>query len=50
MAWFKKQRLQPLQRKKRRSKGLWYKSPTGKIIDADELASNLICKSRDVFT
>src|SRR6476660_5736764 len=30
-------------------KGLWYKSPTGKIIDADELAKNLWVSPEDGF-
>ena len=30
-------------------KGLWYKSPTGKIIDADELARNLFVSPDDDF-
>ena len=30
-------------------KGLWYKSPTGKIIDADELARNLFVSPEDGF-
>ena len=30
-------------------KGLWYKSPTGKIIDADELARNLWVSPEDDF-
>ncbi|MBP7395917.1 MAG: acetyl-CoA carboxylase, carboxyltransferase subunit beta [Flavobacterium sp.] len=30
-------------------KGLWYKSPTGKIIDADELARNLFVSPEDDF-
>jgi acetyl-CoA carboxylase carboxyl transferase subunit beta len=30
-------------------KGLWYKSPTGKIIDADELARNLFVSPKMVF-
>jgi hypothetical protein len=31
-------------------KGLWYKSPTGKIIDADELERNLFVSQKTVFT
>jgi hypothetical protein len=30
-------------------KGLWYKSPTGKIIDADELERNLFVSQKMVF-
>jgi acetyl-CoA carboxylase carboxyl transferase subunit beta len=30
-------------------KGLWYKSPTGKIIDADELERNLFVSPEDGF-
>lgn len=43
MAWFrrKKKGIQtPTENKKDVPKGLWYKSPTGKIIDAEQLAKN----------
>ena len=44
MAWFKRtaKGIQtPTEEKMDVPKGLWYKSPTGKIIDQDELAKNL---------
>ena len=40
MAWFKrtdKGNSNPNRRQKRYSKGLWYKTPSGKIIDTEEL-------------
>jgi len=45
----KKELLQPQRTKKDVPKGLWYKSPTGKIIDADELARNLWVSPEDDF-
>jgi acetyl-CoA carboxylase carboxyl transferase subunit beta len=51
MAWFKRKEkeLQLLPKTKWDvPKGLWYKSPTGKIIDADELEHG-ICRSEDSF-
>jgi hypothetical protein len=46
MAWFKRtaKELQP--QKIKDVQGLWYKSPTGKIIDQDELARNLWVSQR----
>ena len=44
MAWFKRTEkgiTTATEDKKDVPKGLWYKSPTGKIVDADELARNL---------
>ena len=44
MAWFKRHEkgiTTPTEDKMDVPKGLWYKSPTGKIIDAEELARNL---------
>jgi len=44
MAWFKRTEKgiqTATEDKKDVPKGLWYKSPTGKIIDQDELAKNL---------
>ena len=43
MAWFKRRNKgiqTPTQEKKDIPKGLWYKSPTGKVIDTDELQKN----------
>ena len=40
MAWFKRKEkgiTTPTEAKKDVPKGLWYKSPTGKIVDQDEL-------------
>ena len=40
MAWFKRQSKgiqTPTEEKKDIPKGLWYKSPTGKIVDTEEL-------------
>lgn len=52
MAWFKRTEKgiqTPTQEKKDMPKGLWYKSPTGKIIDQDELARNLWVSPEDDF-
>ena len=52
MAWFKRTEkgiTTPTEDKKDVPKGLWYKSPTGKIIDADELARNLWVSPEDGF-
>ncbi|HEX8268404.1 MAG TPA: acetyl-CoA carboxylase, carboxyltransferase subunit beta [Flavobacterium sp.] len=52
MAWFKRtaKGIQTAtEDKKDVPKGLWYKSPTGKIIDADELARNLYVSPEDDF-
>jgi acetyl-CoA carboxylase carboxyl transferase subunit beta len=41
MSWFKRTEkgiTTPTEEKKDVPKGLWYKSPTGKIVDSDELA------------
>lgn len=49
MAWFKrtKKGINTLtEDKKDVPKGLWYKSPTGKIVDAEELEKKLLCESR----
>jgi acetyl-CoA carboxylase carboxyl transferase subunit beta len=49
MAWFKKKRNYNCDwRQNGCSKGLWYKSPTGKI-DADELERNLFVSPEDGF-
>jgi len=52
MAWFKRTEkgiTTATEDKKDVPKGLWYKSPTGKIIDADELARNLYVSPEDDF-
>ncbi|MDH4402609.1 MAG: acetyl-CoA carboxylase, carboxyltransferase subunit beta [Flavobacterium sp.] len=52
MSWFKRTEkgiTTPTEDKKDVPKGLWYKSPTGKIIDADELARNLWVSPEDDF-
>ncbi len=52
MAWFKRQEkgiTTPTEQKKDVPKGLWYKSPTGKIIDAEELQRNLFVSPEDGF-
>ena len=52
MAWFKRQEkgiTTATEDKMDVPKGLWYKSPTGKIIDAEELARNLFVSPEDDF-
>ena len=52
MAWFKRTEkgiTTSTEDKKDVPKGLWYKSPTGKIIDADELERNLRVSPEDGF-
>ncbi|MDD2985036.1 acetyl-CoA carboxylase, carboxyltransferase subunit beta [Flavobacterium sp.] len=52
MAWFKRTEKgiqTATEDKKDVPKGLWYKSPTGKIIDQDELAKNLWVSPDDDF-
>jgi acetyl-CoA carboxylase carboxyl transferase subunit beta len=52
MAWFKRKEKgiqTATQDKKDVPKGLWYKSPTGKIIDTEELAKNLWVSPEDDF-
>ncbi|AWG21230.1 acetyl-CoA carboxylase carboxyl transferase subunit beta [Flavobacterium faecale] len=52
MAWFKRQEkgiTTATEDKMDVPKGLWYKSPTGKIIDADELERNLFVSPEDGF-
>lgn len=52
MAWFKRQEkgiTTATEDKMDVPKGLWYKSPTGKIIDADKLARNLFVSPEDDF-
>ncbi|RLD26614.1 MAG: acetyl-CoA carboxylase carboxyl transferase subunit beta [Bacteroidetes bacterium] len=52
MAWFKRtdKGIQtPTESKKDTPKGLWYKSPTGKIIDTDELENNFYVSPEDGY-
>mgnify|MGYP006199160557 FL=1 len=52
MAWFKRTEkgiTTPTEDKKDVPKGLWYKSPTGKIVDQEELAKNLWVSPEDDF-
>ena len=52
MAWFKREEKgiqTATENKKNVPKGLWYKSPTGKIIDADELAKNFYVSPEDDY-
>jgi acetyl-CoA carboxylase carboxyl transferase subunit beta len=52
MAWFKRTEkgiTTATEDKKDVPKGLWYKSPTGKIVDADELERNLYVSPEDDF-
>ena len=52
MAWFKRKEKgiqTPTEDKKDVPRGLWYKSPTGKIIDSDELADNLWVSPEDGY-
>ncbi|MFP9112606.1 acetyl-CoA carboxylase, carboxyltransferase subunit beta [Flavobacterium sp. RHBU_3] len=52
MAWFKRTEkgiTTPTESKRDVPKGLWYKSPTGKIVDADELARNFYVSPEDGY-
>ena len=52
MAWFKrsKKNIQtPTEEKKDLPKGLWYKTPSGKIIDTEELQKNLYVSPEDGY-
>ena len=52
MAWFKRKEkgiTTATEDKMDVPKGLWYKSPTGKVIDAEELARNLFVSPEDGF-
>ena len=49
MAWFKRTEKGITTATEDKKEGLWYKSPTGKIIDADELARNLWVSPEDDF-
>ncbi|MDO6595303.1 acetyl-CoA carboxylase, carboxyltransferase subunit beta [Oceanihabitans sp. 2_MG-2023] len=52
MAWFKRKEkgiTTSTQEKKDTPKGLWYKSPTGKIVDAKELEKNFYVSPEDGY-
>ena len=52
MAWFKRKEKgiqTATEDKKDVPKGLWYKSPTGKVVDTEELAKNLWVSPEDDF-
>jgi acetyl-CoA carboxylase carboxyl transferase subunit beta len=52
MAWFKRKDKgihTPTESKKDTPKGLWYKSPTGKVIDTDELEKNYYVSPEDGY-
>ena len=52
MAWFKRKEKgiqTPTQQKKDVPKGLWYKSPTGKVIEAKELEKNFYVSPEDDY-
>jgi acetyl-CoA carboxylase carboxyl transferase subunit beta len=52
MAWFKRDKkgiTTPTEAKKDTPKGLWYKSPTGKIVDTDQLKNNFYVSPEDGY-
>lgn len=51
MAWFKRKTkgITTTTEEKGHPKGLWYKSPTGKIIDTDELERNFYVSPEDGY-
>ncbi|EDM43778.1 acetyl-CoA carboxylase, beta subunit [unidentified eubacterium SCB49] len=52
MAWFKRTKKginTPTEHKKDVPKGLWYKSPTGKVVDAEELEKNYYVSPEDGY-
>lgn len=52
MAWFKRTQKgiqTPTENKKDVPKGLWYKSPTGKIVDAEQLEKNFYVSPEDGY-
>ena len=52
MAWFKRKEkgiITPTEAKKDTPKGLWYKTPRGKIIDTEELKRNLYVSPEDGY-
>ncbi len=52
MSWFKRKIkgiVTPTEEKKDIPKGLWYKTPSGKIVDRDELEENLYVSPEDDY-
>ncbi len=52
MAWFKRKKKgiqTSTEEKKDTPKGLWYKSPTGKVIDSEQLAKNFYVSPEDDY-
>lgn len=52
MAWFKRKEKgiqTSTEEKKDTPKGLWYKSPTGKVVEAEELSENLYVSPEDDY-
>ncbi len=52
MAWFKRKNKgiqTPTEEKKDTPKGLWYKTPSGKIVDTDELRQNMYVSPEDGY-
>ncbi len=52
MAWFKRKKKgiqTTTEEKKDTPKGLWYKSPTGKVIDSEQLAKNFYVSPEDDY-
>ena len=52
MAWFKKDRAKEFKlqlKKKKIYQRLWYKSPTGKIVDTEELQANFYVSPEDDY-
>ncbi len=52
MAWFKREKkgiITPTEEKKETPEGLWYKTPTGKIVDTEQLRENLYVSPEDDF-
>jgi acetyl-CoA carboxylase carboxyl transferase subunit beta len=51
-SWFKRQNKgiqTPTDEKKDTPKGLWYKTPSGKVIDSDDLKSHLYVSPEDGY-
>ena len=52
MAWFKRKSKgiqTPTESKRDIPKGLWYKSPTGKVVDTEELQENFYVSPEDDY-
>ena len=52
MAWFKRKDKgiqTPTEAKRDTPKGLWYKSPTGKVVDTEELEKNFYVSPEDGY-